>query len=362
MARFRHPCKVGLPFDDWPDIDRDAWRAANKTGDIFTDGGLASAWKPKTRLTVMKAYGNWLRFLKDAGRIHEGQSIGDRLTTENLRDYIAALRQRLSPVTIVTQLRSLSQAIRALTPDTDRGLLKSAISRLQVSASPSRDKVARLVSPISLLHLGQRIMEAWRSRNAHDRRLNDMDFRDGLMIVLLALCPLRLANLAQIRIGQHLLIGEGSARLRFAPHETKGGKSLDVPFPEELLPHLRFYLRTVHPKLSADPETETALWPSLHNRPLTEHGIYTRITHITDSHFGHPVTPHMFRDAAATFIAEMTPDRAHMAAAVLQHRSFGTTQRHYIHGQQHKASHLYQAAIDELIAKPECDGRLKNGG
>jgi len=61
-------------------------------------------------------------------------------------------------------------------------------------------------------------------------------------------------------------------------------------------------------------------------------------------------------NAAATFIAEMTPDRALMAAAVLQHRSFASTMRHYIHGSQHKASRYYQGAIAELLKQADHDG------
>ena len=86
---------------------------------------------------------------------------------------------------------------------------------------------------------------------------------------------------------------------------------------------------------------------------MSAQGIYTRITQVTEKHFGHAITPHMFRDAAATFIAEMTPERALMAAAVLQHRSFETTRRHYIHGHQHLAAKHYHAAIVELIGRTQ---------
>jgi hypothetical protein len=49
-------------------------------------------------------------------------------------------------------------------------------------------------------------MAAWQARPAHDPRLNAMDYRDGLMMALLALCPLRLENLAAIVIGQHFTL------------------------------------------------------------------------------------------------------------------------------------------------------------
>ncbi len=139
----------------------------------------------------------------------------------------------------------------------------------------------------------------------------------------------------------------------FEPEEMKGRRALAFDFPEELSQALDAYLRTIHPMLCDGRQAGAPLWPSLHKkkRQMTAHGIYTRITQITSAHLGRPVTPHMFRNAAATFIAEMTPERALMAAAVLQHRSFETTRRHYIHGQQHLAATRYHQAIAELVAR-----------
>jgi hypothetical protein len=66
----------------------------------------------------------------------------------------------------------------------------------------------------------------------------------------------------------------------------------------------------------------------------------------------------MFRDAAATFIAEMTPARAMMATAVLQHRQLETTMRSYIHGQQHLAAHTYHAASTTSSRARQASGSI----
>lgn len=353
MARYRHPFTVGLPLEQWPALDQTAWSSANQAGDLLTGSGPAAKWKPKTRRTVMKAYGNWLRYLEQTGQLKDVFTVGGRLTTENLKGYIATLRARVSARTAVTQLRSLSQAVLALDPDTDRELLKLVISRLERIAPTSRSKSERLKSPTELVGLGEHLMSTWQQRAAHDPRLNAMDYRDGLMIAFLLRCPIRLENLAQMRVGQHLTREARRWRVMFEPEEMKGGRALAFDFPEELSQALDTYLTTIHPMLCDGPQAGAPLWPSLHKkkRQLTEHGIYTRITEITSAHFARPVTPHMFRDAAATFIAEMTPERARMAAAVLQHRSFETTRRHYIHGQQHLAAKRYHQAIAELVAR-----------
>jgi integrase/recombinase XerD len=353
MSRHRHPFTVGLPLAAWPGLDRAAWERANREGDLLAEQGPAATWRFNTRRTAQKAYGNWLRFLRDGGRLDLTTHIAGRLSEVNLRDYIAALRDRASPNTVLTQLRYLSSAVAVMDPSADRSLLNLAISRLVPLARPARNKAKRLVSPVALLQLGQKLMAGWQARAAHDPRLNAMDYRDGLMIAFLALCPVRVANLAAMQIGKHLSYAAGRPRVAFDASETKGKQALEFDFPADLTAALSFYLGHVHSMLCGGAELGAPLWPSLHKgKPeMTAHGIYTRITQITAAHLGHPVTPHMFRDAAATFIAEMTPERAMMAAAVLQHRNLETTMRHYIHGQQHRAARKYHAAINDLIAR-----------
>jgi integrase len=133
----------------------------------------------------------------------------------------------------------------------------------------------------------------------------------------------------------------------------KGKRPLEFDLPLILQARLAFYLSTIHPMLYKGMQSNAPLWPSLHTGRLqmSEHGIYTRITQVTEKHLGHPVNPHMFRDAAATFITELVPEHAMMAARVLQHTDLDVTMRHYVHGQQHLAARKYHAAIDELVAR-----------
>ena len=165
MARHRHPFTVGLPLEQWPALDKSAWSSANQTGDLLTGSGPAAAWKPKTRRTAMNAYGNWLRYLKQADQVGDLSTIGGRLTMENLQGYIAELRARVSPRTVVTQLRSLSQAFLALDPGANREILKLAVSRLERIAPRSRLKADSLKSPTELVALGENSMSTWRRRS-----------------------------------------------------------------------------------------------------------------------------------------------------------------------------------------------------
>jgi integrase len=351
MARYRAPLTVGVPFEHWPILHRQAWLAATRDGDILSGRGPAAHWKPKTRRSILKAVGNYLRFECERGRVIEEQTVAQLLTEDSLRAYIAALRWRLAPQSVVTQLGHLSLAIGVMTPDADRTLIKLAIARLTPNVTPKRKKTERLVRPTVLLRLGHKLMADCQVRRAHDPRLNAMDYRDGLMIAFLALCPVRLENLAQMQIGLHLRF-EGDV-VRVAFDETKGGRPLEFDWPTELRSALNFYLSHVHPMLHNLPQHGAPLWPSLHKhkRQMGASGIYTRITRVTEEHLGIPVHPHLFRDAAATFITDIAPERAQLSAGVLQHTNLQMTKDHYIRGQQHQMLHGYHDAIDTLIAE-----------
>ena len=231
MARFRHPFTVGMPFDSWPRVDRDAWEAATADGDLLNGRGRGADWTPKTRKSVCKGYGYWLRYLKDYRKLECVTAVGDRLTEVNLRAYIMHIRDRLAPQTVVTRLMHLNSAISAMDPTADRSLLKLAISRLSISSHPVRNKSQRLVPTTTLYALGRTLMTEWRQRQAHDPRLNAMDYRDGLMIAFLALCPLRLENLAQMRIGRHLIFAGEVVRVAFTAGEDEEQAGAGVRFP-----------------------------------------------------------------------------------------------------------------------------------
>ena len=83
-----------------------------------------------------------------------------------------------------------------------------------------------------------------------------------------------------------------------------------------------------------------AVWVSAHGSPMTEMAIYDRIRRHTGDAFGVPVNPHLFRYAAATTLAIVDPGHVRVAAPLLGHRTFATTERHY---QQAKTLEAHRA-------------------
>ncbi len=349
MARYQNSMTVGLAVAQWPAPIRQRWLTATAEGDELFDGGVASHWSAKTHRTNARAFGQFIRFMMEHHLLQGEDLCPNCLNEPALRPFVEQLRCRITPTSVLSVLRRISAVLRLLYPHLDRSLLKFAISRLDHTVKENGKALSLLPTPDELLCLGFDLMRGWQARAAHDRRINAADYRNGLMIAFLALCPIRLGNLAQMQIGRHIDLASYPVRISFEDFEVKGRRMLVFDWPEELGDELSFYLSKVRPILARHQCVIRAMWPSLHNRPMNESGIYTAITKVTSGRLGYAVTPHEFRGAAATFISEMRPESAQLAAGVLQHASFETTRAHYIRGQQHHAARRYQDLINDIV-------------
>src|SRR5262249_23031305 len=122
---------------------------------------------------------------------------------------------------------------------------------------------------------------------------------------------------------------------------------LEFPWPEFLLPALERWLKHWRPVLLgltgrwARP-AGNALWISANGSPLTQQSIYDRIIRRTRFALGKGINPHLFRDCAATTLAYADPGHVGIAASLLGHRRFATTERYYLRAQMSEASRRLQ--------------------
>ena len=68
----------------------------------------------------------------------------------------------------------------------------------------------------------------------------------------------------------------------------------------------------------------------------------------TRAAFGRAVNPHLFRDCAATSVALEDPARVRVAAQVLGHGAFSTTERHYNLARSQEAAESWHEMLDGL--------------
>src|SRR5262249_4263028 len=115
--------------------------------------------------------------------------------------------------------------------------------------------------------------------------------RDGLIIALLALVPLRRRNLAGLRLDHNLIEVGGSWLITLDASETKTHAALDVMWPDELVAPLVRYLEVHRPLLASlsnrwSRPVDNALWVSSHGSPMTEIAMYDRIRRHTQNRHG----------------------------------------------------------------------------
>lgn len=343
------PTHPALSFDHWPPADRHAWEAAHRQGDFLAEAGLATTWRSASERSARAAYGRWLHWLADQNVDLVAEAPDTRFTEARLRTYVAYLQAGRAPVTVASYLGCLCMVVVALFPEQDWTSLRTLQARLRRRARPVRNKQARLVPANDLLQCGLDLLQ--QAGETLDRAKAPgltprqqvaaaRDYRDGLLIALLASRPLRLRNLLAIEIGRHLRRANGRATLHFAADETKHKRVLDTVWPDSLVPVLDRYIAEVRPLLIAARAPGNVahgvrpsggmLWLGQGGSPLTPAGVQKALARHTTPRFGHGVNAHLFRDCVATTLANTDPDHARHAAALLGHRTLRTTERNYI--------------------------------
>ena len=167
------------------------------------------------------------------------------------------------------------------------------------------------------------------------------------MVALLIHCPIRLRNLTMIRIGNHLNKVEDRYQLDFEPSEVKTDRYLTLTLPPELTPYIDAWLEVWRPILLKDPVID-AFWIGIKGAPMRERGVYGCVISATEAAFGTSINPHLFRDIAASWIVDMTPENVGIASSLLGHINPATTEDHYIQANQAIAGARYRNSVNEL--------------
>ena len=221
-------------------------------------------------------------------------------------------------------------------PEKDWTFIKRFKSKIRARAATPSRKYGRLVGATELYALGLHLMSQATAR--HSSRRSALLFRDGLIIALLALRPLRRRNITDLTLGRDVISVAGTWMIVLSPALTKTHVALEYDWPESLVEALDEYLRIHRPLLLGRRGRWTSpagdrLWVSADGSPLTQMALYDRVIFWTRKAFGKPVNPHLFRDSAATSLAIHDPVHVLLAAPLLGHRTFKTTERHYIQAQ-----------------------------
>ena len=344
-----------IPFDDWPAADRQAWSRARTTGTVLDEQGELGNVTGAELSHLLRVYGSWLGYLAEyEGLPYTGSGL-DCLTRNHLGGFLRLLEARVAPCTARNYMTGLRTVAHAMRPDADLSDLNAATRRLWRLAKPVRDKRSRIVPSCDLWKLGLDLMETCGECTTRPKMLGQ--YRDGLMIALLASRPIRCKNLAQIEIGHHLKKLGDTWWLFFDADDMKNRRSLEFPLLRQLTHPLQHYIDNVRPEFMEQhgrwkADVGRRLWVGEGGSKMEKRRISARICRRTGQRFGRPIPPHWFRDAAATSIAELDPGHVQMIRAILGHASLATSESHYNHAGSLEATRRLQLVVADLRGTP----------
>jgi integrase len=298
--------------------------------------------------TTAACWGRSCFFLREMGWLDDNLAPDQLLTPERLRAYLAHLEEHNRPATVLHRMIGLERALAVLAPHSNRSLLRLIIANLEADYEPA-SKRERLQEVAALVELGFDLMKRAVEADGAVRRRRAAAFRDGLQIALLAMRPLRLKNFAGIRIGRHLVRAGAGWKLEFSADEMKNRRPIDPDVPAQLVPALDAYLTTYRKDLVDGKCVGNALWLSMWWRPESETAIRHQIKRRTEAAFGLPITPHLFRDCAATSLAVHAPEEVQIAHLILGN-TYAVMEKHYNLARVVEAGRHYHAALERLRA------------
>jgi integrase/recombinase XerD len=172
-------------------------------------------------------------------------------------------------------------------------------------------------------------------------------YRDGLVIALLALVPLRSRTLSALGIAHDLAKTGDVWAFDIPAADTKTRRAIEFPVSREMSARIDLYLEQFRSRIPGA-DKHAGLWPSNKSRPMCAHATYVAVHKRTKKAFEFGVNLHRFRHAAASFWSSRDPVNVRGVKDLLGHASFSTTQKHYIMAQSRLAGRALASAIDAV--------------
>jgi integrase len=287
-----------------------------------------------------RRYGAFLGFLQRTRRLDRSAAVAAQVTSANVESYIADLASRVRSVTVYNCVYKLRRAAELLAPTTDFSWLAEIEKDLALVMEP-RSKFDRLVLTGQLLEAGLTLIA-----EAKEFAKNDVagarGVRNGLMIALLALCPIRLKNFADLEVGRTFTKVDRRWWITLPGSVTKSRRPDERPVPELLTSSIDLYVHETRRILLGPKPSTPALWiSSTTGRRMTAKNLGTLISKVTHKTLGVDVSPHLFRAAAASTAATYGGGTPHLASAILNHTDPRITEEHYNRATSRSAARIY---------------------
>jgi site-specific recombinase XerD len=318
-----------LPLDLWPEADRNAWKTACQPGTRLKRGGVAGHLKPVTRDDHARHYGCFLDFLDRHGLLRSDGEAAANVTTDNIYAYLTELKDRARSTTVHGSICKVRRAAQYMAPGCNLTWLAEIGKDLALVRRP-RSKFHRMVMTEVLVEAGLTLIHEAEVSPTLSEIARARQVRNGLMVALLALCPIRRKNFTGLEIGRSFQKVRGKWWILLSASETKENRPDERPVDELLTPVIDRYLDQHRRVLARTNNPPSALWLSCSNgMAMTGGNVRGVISATTLATVGVDVSPHLFRTSAASTAAILGGKNPHLGSALLHHTDSRVTNEHY---------------------------------
>lgn len=313
---------------------------------------VAAGWRGTTYEFHIWNVGYFTGWLAWTGRLRNGAELRQYVTPEIVGAYVDDMRGfKLSTRSIAARVDGVRAALAALAPGYQTAWLMRGINQLRKEPSDRRCTRQRSQHTADLVALGMDLMNAACHPSLNQREVTKaILYRDGLMIVFLALAVPRLSPLHAMALGQHLVARGDVFQIRWSAQEMKEGRAYEAQLDPELSYLFHQYIDKFRSILLAragdgPAKAKSAVWLARDGGQLSRRGIYNVIRKRTKDEFSESVFPHAFRHSAATSLALARPDLIRLATPLLQHQA-ETSRELYVLADKITASRKFGDALN----------------
>lgn len=333
----------------WPVQDQIMWNSLFVAGSPLDERGALSHLRSTGAGPLKQAYRQWLHWLQSTEPAALDCKPQDRATITRLREWCDA-RAALRPMSRLFYVEGTLKVLFAFAPDADwsaqRRLIKQ-LKRLAGHGDKSR-KAGRVLSSSVLLQAGIRHAEAHPKAKPTPLEAA-MQFQMGTIVAMLALMPLRCITFRRLELGTFVHVDGNHVELTVPGDMMKTGHPWEASVPDAVLPLLLRYLQELRPWLMQRKRKDhNYLWVTSNGDPFRTGYFGVRVALATTEATGVRVSPHLFRDAAATTLTRLSPQSARLIKPVLAHSCSDTAEDHYIHAGSIEAGRNHAALIQNL--------------
>ncbi len=196
----------------------------------------------------------------------------------------------------------------------------------------------------------------WRLAEKERGKKAQLRVQSAVAIEILMFAPLRIDNLATLRLDRHFAWIDERLHINLSAEEVKNRLALHYVLPRSTTERVRVYIDNW--RCLFLPAANPHLFPGRNNKAKDVSCLRRQIIKHLFDQTGIRLTPHQFRHVAAKLLLDARPGHYEVVRKVLGHKNLATTYEHYAGAETQAAVELFDDVILDL--KRGGDGSARN--